>query len=72
MSVLKGGFSVVDSCISQFMGKRIKLHLSTWARLFGGVVGVVTNYKDGWIELKNKGNAEYIRADKVISFKVLE
>ncbi|NLD49627.1 MAG: hypothetical protein GX660_20970 [Clostridiaceae bacterium] len=64
---------MAESFITLFVGKRIRLYMSTWARFFGrGVVGVVANYKDGWIELKKKNTIEYIRADKIYGFKVME
>ncbi|MFZ5986003.1 MAG: DUF6897 domain-containing protein [Bacillota bacterium] len=64
---------MTDSYLKQYVGKRIVVYLSTWSRFINyGVIGVVSECKDGWIELKKKNNIEHIRSDKICSFRVLE
>lgn len=64
---------MMDGYLKQYVGKQIIVYLSAWAKLINyGMVGVVSECRDGWIELKRKNNVEYIRVDKICSFRVIE
>lgn len=61
------------SYIKRYVGKRMKMYFSPTARLFGfGVIGLISNYSEGWIEVKKKNEVEHIKVDKIYSFRVLE
>ncbi len=62
-----------NSYITKFVGKRVVLYLSLFDRLINhGVVGVLLNSMDGWIEVKSKSKVEYISIDKIYSFRLLD
>ncbi|TYQ16250.1 UNVERIFIED_CONTAM: hypothetical protein Cloal_2773 [Acetivibrio alkalicellulosi] len=62
-----------SSYLKQYVGSRVVLYLSIWSRFFKlGTKGVVSDCKDGWVELKKNRVIEHINLSKVCSFKVLD
>jgi len=59
--------------LKQYVGKKIVVYLSLWSMLFHvGVSGLVSDCRDGWIELKRKNRVEHINIGKIYCFRVIE
>ncbi|HOQ36738.1 MAG TPA: hypothetical protein PK033_07305 [Acetivibrio sp.] len=63
----------MDSYLKKYVGKQVVVYLSPWMKLFGiGFVGLMSECRDGWIELKKRTKIQHINVEKIYCFKVLE
>jgi len=57
----------MDGYLKQYVGKKIVVYLSLWSMLFHvGVSGLVSDCRDGWIELKRKTGLSILTLVKYI------
>lgn len=63
----------MDGYLKQYVGKKIVVYLSLWSKfLHIGITGLVSECREGWIELKSRNRIQHINVDKIYCFKVLE
>lgn len=63
----------MDGYLKQYVGKKIVVYLSLWSKLLNvGITGLVSECREGWIELKRKNRVQHIRVDKIYCFRLLE
>lgn len=63
----------MNNFLKQYVGRRVILHLSLWSKILRiGTRGVVRDCKGGWVEIKKSNKSEYINADKIYSFRLLD
>ncbi|HOM03738.1 MAG TPA: hypothetical protein PLH43_13095 [Acetivibrio sp.] len=63
----------MDGHLKQYVGKKIVAYFSLWSMLLHiGVSGVVSECREGWIELKRKNKVAHININKIYCFRVIE
>jgi hypothetical protein len=69
---MKGGI-VMDGYLKKYVGKQVVVYLSPWMKFFKiGSVGLISECREGWIELKKRNRIQHINIDKIYCFNVLE